>query len=104
MYASWFPRADPHNRLQILHHSKGWANTTGYNDPVTDRLIEQAAQEYDLVKAKELYNEVQTRITESAHIQYLVYTNVYMLMNKNVQGWEWIPDLFHRFRDLWLEQ
>ena len=104
MYASWFPRADPHNRLQILHHSTGWANTTGYNDPVTDRLIDQAAQEYDLVKAKLLYNEVQTRLTESAHIQYLNYTNVYMLMNKDVQGWVWIGDLFHRFRDLWLEQ
>ncbi len=104
MYASWFPRADPHNRLFILHYGKGGFNTTGYNDPTTDQLLDQAAQEYDLVKAKKLYDEIQTRVTENAHIQYHVYTNVFMGVNKKVNGYKWIPDLFPRLGDVWLSQ
>ena len=104
MYASWFPRADPNNRLVILHHSGGWANSTGYNDPVTDDLLDRAAQEYDLVRAKALYDQIQTRVTESAHIQYHIYTNVYMGTSANVNGFEWIPDLFPRIREVWLSQ
>jgi peptide/nickel transport system substrate-binding protein len=98
----WAPRADPHGRLSILFHSKGFANTTGYSNARVDELIDRAATIYDKKTAKGLYKEVERLVMADAPYVYLVWPSEFAAMQQKVQGFVWIPDLILRLRDLWL--
>jgi peptide/nickel transport system substrate-binding protein len=98
----WAPRADPHGRLSILFHSKGFANTTGYVNPRVDELIDRAATIYDQKAAKALYKEVERMVMADAPYVYFVWPSEFAAMHQRVQGFVWVPDLILRLRDLWV--
>jgi peptide/nickel transport system substrate-binding protein len=98
----WAPRADPHGRLSILFHSKGFANSTGYRNPRVDELIDRAATVYDLKAAKAMYKEVERMVMTDAPYVYFVWPSEFAAMSNRVQNFVWIPDLILRLRDLWL--
>ena len=54
-HTRWAQRADPNGLLYILFHSKGQANTTGYNNPKVDELLDQAAGLYEVERRRGLY-------------------------------------------------
>ena len=103
-HTRWAQRADPNGLLYILFHSKGNANTTGYNNPKVDELLDQASAIYEAERRRPLYYQADRLITDDVPYVFLNYTAEFAVMNRKVQNWGWIPDLIPRFRDLWLEK
>lgn len=103
-HTRWTQRADPHGLFYILFHSKGFANSTGYNNPRVDELLDRAATIYEPERRKPLYHEAEQLIVEDAPYVWLNYTAEFAVMSRKVQNWVWIPDLIPRFRELWLEK
>lgn len=104
MVARWRgPRPDPALLMQQTFHSKGSGNPMKYNNPEVDRLLDAASQLYDIVEAKKLYNQAQRIITEDVFGIWTVYTKEFTILNKKVQGYEFIPDLYTRVHRLWFK-
>jgi peptide/nickel transport system substrate-binding protein len=103
-HTRWTQRADPSGLLSILFHSKGFANSTGYNNPRVDELLDRAAAIYEPERRKPLYQEAERLIVDDVPYVFLNYTTEFAVMSKKVQNWGWIPDLIPRFRELWLER
>lgn len=97
----WTQRPDPDGLLYILFHSKGYANSTGYNNPKMDALLDEARGTGDLAVRKPLYSEVQKILIEDIPNVPLFFAVEYGATGKNVQGFEWIADQIPRFRELW---
>ncbi len=102
----WSPRADPHILLNWLAHSESTAfpYKASYSNPEINRLLDQAGSEYDVSKAKELYDRVQTILALDAPYVFIVWRQEFISMNKRVQNFAWSPDQHTRLRDLWLEK
>jgi peptide/nickel transport system substrate-binding protein len=103
-HTRWTQRADPHGLLSILFHSKGFANSTGYNNPRVDELLDRAATVYEPERRKPLYHEAERLIVDDVPYVFLNYTAEFAVMSRKVQNWGWVPDLIPRFRELWLEK
>jgi peptide/nickel transport system substrate-binding protein len=97
----WTQRPDPDGLLYILFHSKGYANTTGFNNARVDALLDQARQSFDQAERKKLYSEVQAIIAREVPMLPLFFSVEYAALRDSVQGFEWIADQIPRFRDLW---
>lgn len=100
---SWAPRADPDGTMRVLWHSQGAQNSTGYNNPEFDRLIDEAATVYDPAEAAALYQQAERLLAEDAIYQFHVYTAEFAARRENVQGFVVHPDLILRFRGLSLK-
>ena len=87
--------------LYILFHSKGYANSTGYNNPKMDALLDEARGTGDLAVRKPLYSEVQKILIEDIPNVPLFFAVEYGATGKNIHGFEWIADQIPRFRELW---
>lgn len=101
---NWRPRADPDGLLRILWHSQGFQNTTGFNNPEVDRLLDEAAATYDTARAAELYHQVERIIVEDAHYVFIHASAVFAARREEVMGFQYYPDLILRLRDLWIQQ
>jgi peptide/nickel transport system substrate-binding protein len=97
----WTQRPDPDGLLYILFHSKGFANTTGYSNPLVDQLLEEGRNTYDQAQRKKIYDEVQEIIAKDIPMLSLFYSVEYGALSDRVQGFAWIPDQIPRYRDLW---
>lgn len=97
----WTQRPDPDGLLYILFHSKGYANSTGYNNPKMDALLDEARGTGDLAVRKPLYSEVQKILIEDIPNVPLFFAVEYGATGKNIHGFEWIADQIPRFRELW---
>lgn len=100
----WTQRADPDGLLYILFHSKGYANSSGYSNPEVDRLLDEARVISDPAKRKALYDQVHVHLLEDLPYLPIAFSAEFAALNKSVQGYEWIPDLIPRYRDLWKQQ
>lgn len=99
---NWAPRADPDGLLRILWHSKGFQNTTGYNNPEVDKLLDTAAGEFDTAKAKEAYRKVEQIVVENADYSFLVWPSEFAAYRSEVRNFVYHPDLILRMRDLFI--
>lgn len=97
---NWAPRADPDGLLRILWHSQGFQNTTHFNDPDVDRLLDQAAGMFDTKQAAAIYTEVERKIVQEASYTFVVWPSEFAARRNNVQGFVYYPDLILRLRDL----
>ena len=100
---SWAPRADPDGTMRVLWHSQGAQNSTGYNNPDFDSLIDEAATVYDPAEAAELYRQAERILCEDAIYQFHVYTAEFAAHREGVEGFVVHPDLILRFRHLSLK-
>lgn len=100
----WTQRPDPDGLLYILFHSKGFANSTGYNNPKLDALLDQARGTNDIEKRKGLYSKVQRILIEDIPNVPLFFSVEYAALSSKVRGFEWIPDQIPRFREVWKAQ
>jgi len=97
----WTQRPDPDGLLYILFHKNGYANTTGYDNPRVNELLEQARETYDQAARKVIYAEVQEILAKEIPMMPLFFSVEYAALRGDVKGFEWIPDQIPRFRDLW---
>ena len=97
----WTQRPDPDGLLYILFHSNGHANSTGYNNPEVDRLIEEARQSFDNELRKKLYSKIQRQIMDDLPFVPILFSSEFAAMNKKVRGFVWTPDQIPRFRTVW---
>jgi peptide/nickel transport system substrate-binding protein len=100
----WRPTADPHLNLVNIFGSNGGQNKWDYSNPEVDRLLTQAAQEYDVARAKPLYDNIQTIIAQDAPFIYLIWAEEFTVLNTRIQNFARTPDLDLRYRDLWIEE
>jgi peptide/nickel transport system substrate-binding protein len=100
---SWTQRSDPDGLLYILFSSKGFANTTGYNNPVVDQKLDEARQIVDQDKRKALYAEIKTLIMQDLPYIPLFFAAEYAAVSKSAHGFVWPPDQVPRYRDMWKE-
>lgn len=63
-----------------------WSNTQQYSNPRVDELLEQAAEENDPEKRKELYKEFQQIVVSDAPITYLNVVPYYTAHNPDLKG------------------
>ena len=97
----WTQRPDPDGLLYILFHKNGYANTTGYDSPQVNELLEKARETYDQDVRKGIYSEVQKILAKEIPMMPLFFSVEYAALQNSVKGFEWIPDQIPRFRDLW---
>ena len=102
----WYnPRGDPHQSPQRVFHTNGGSNRQDYSNAEVDRLIDEAAQIYDVAQAKPLYDRLNIILAEEDPA--MIFTsnpNAYVLLLARVKNFHWVPDYFPRLRDLWIEQ
>jgi peptide/nickel transport system substrate-binding protein len=72
--------------LFAIHHSDGPWNTTGYNDPEIDRLIEAQTREYDIAKRGDMLIDLQRRILAGSY-RFIASTRTTHWM-----FWDWVHD------------
>jgi peptide/nickel transport system substrate-binding protein len=97
----WTQRPDPDGLLYILFHKNGYANTTGYDNPRVNELLEKARETYDQAERTGIYSEVQKILAEEIPMMPLFFSVEYAALGENVKNFEWIPDQIPRFRDIW---
>ncbi len=97
----WSQRPDPDGLFYILFHSKGYANSTKYNNPELDALLDKARALTDPEARKPLYKQAQEIMTRDLPYVPLFFSLEYAAMRSNVQGYVWIADEIPRFRDVW---
>lgn len=97
----WTQRPDPDGLLYILFHSKGFANSTGYDNPKVDALLDQARGTNDIETRKRLYSEAQRILVEDLPNVPLFFSVEYAALSSKVRGFAWVPDQIPRFRELW---
>jgi peptide/nickel transport system substrate-binding protein len=84
---------DPDNFYALVLKSGGSINTTGYSSKKADGLIEQAAQETDEAKRKELYLQLKQVVWEDVPLLFVHYETLNYLMRKQVAGSTIVPTL-----------
>jgi peptide/nickel transport system substrate-binding protein len=104
---------DPHSQMSNYFHSKsipspdnqGGVNYSRWNDPETDKLIDQAGSIPDWPKRKDLYCQAAARIVDGASQIYLYQRFNLHTFNNRVQGWiasSWMGPLWNA-EDFWVK-
>jgi peptide/nickel transport system substrate-binding protein len=93
------PRADPDGLLRILWYSKGFQNSTGFNDPEVDKLLDQAAGIYDTKQAAPLYHQVEQKVVANGSHIFHLWGSEFAAHRTEVKGFQYYPDLILRLRD-----
>ena len=101
---NWAPRADPDGLLRILWHSKGFQNTTGFNNPEIDKLLDDAAGEFDTAKAKASYTKAEQIIVENADYDFMMWPSEFAAYRTEVGNFVYHPDLILRMRELYISK
>ncbi len=97
---NWAPRADPDGLLRILWYSTGFQNTTHFNLPQVDQLLDQAAGMFDTKQAAAIYHQVEQLVVQEASYTFTVWPSEFAARRSNVQNFVYYPDLILRLRDL----
>ena len=98
---SWGQRADPDSLYYFLLHSKGTGNTTGYSNPQTDRLLEQARSITNREERAKIYGEVQDLFMQDLPYIPLVLGADYVAVSTKLRNWVPSPDSYARFQGAW---
>jgi len=104
---------DPHSQMYNYFDSKsipspdnqGGINYSRWNDPETDKLIEQAGSIPDWPQRKDLYCKAAARVVEGASQIYLYQRFNLHTFNNRVQGWiasSWMGPMWNA-EDFWVK-
>jgi peptide/nickel transport system substrate-binding protein len=94
------PRADPDGLMRVLWYSKGFQNSTGFNDPEVDKLLDQAATIYDTKQAAPLYHQVEQKVVANGSHIFHLWGSEFAAHRTEVKNFVYYPDLILRLRDL----
>jgi peptide/nickel transport system substrate-binding protein len=98
---TWAQRADPDGHYYFLFHKNGTANSTGYNNPEVNSLLEQARSTSDREARSEFYSKVQHQVMQDLPYIPLLFNANYVGVSKKVRNWSPAPDTFARLRSIW---
>ena len=79
-------------------------NTSFYQNPEVDRLLDEAAPEINLERRYKLYQRVEEMIMQDAPLALLGHMNKYALRQRRVKGPLLEPLWVYRFDRLWIEE
>jgi peptide/nickel transport system substrate-binding protein len=90
---------DPENFLGVFFHSsnKGGVNTSFYGVPEVDQLLNQANEETDPTKRKDLFNQAERRIVDDAPWLFIGHMKQQVAMRKRVQNFVMQPTYIYYF-------
>jgi ABC-type transport system substrate-binding protein len=93
---------DPENFLGVFFHSnnKGGVNTSFYGVPEVDQLLNQANEESDQAKRKELFNQAETRIVDDAPWLFIGHMKQQVAIRKRVQNFVMQPTYIYYFNNV----
>jgi peptide/nickel transport system substrate-binding protein len=97
----WSQRPDPDGLYPLLLRSTGAQNSTKYNNPQVDKLLDEARDITDLTQRQQLYWQAQEIVARDLPYVPLFFSIEYAAMRSNVHNHVWIPDDIPRFRDVW---
>jgi peptide/nickel transport system substrate-binding protein len=98
---SWGQRADPDGLYNYLLYSKGAANTTGYNNPEVDRLLEKGRSITNREERVKIYSQVQDLFMQDLPYICLLFGADYVAVSTKLRNWAPSPDTFPRLRATW---
>ena len=97
--------ADPHPPLDGTYVTGRQNNFMSYSNPKFDELVARGAQETDLAKRAEIYQEAQRILLEDSPMVFLYAANEYEAMQSYVKGYEHYLNGSHvSFRNVWLDK
>ena len=93
---------DPENFLGVFFNSANVAatNTSWYSVPEVDNLLNQANQETDTAKRKDLFNQAETRIVDDAPWLFIGGMKQQAAIRKRVQGFVQQPTYIYYFNNV----
>jgi len=95
---SWTPRPDIDGTMYNHFSTKGNVNSVSYNNPAVDALFEKTRVIPDGPERVRLYRQIQRLVVEDAPWVFLVFENLMIGMQKQVQGVPAIPDSMMRLK------
>ncbi|MGC5629588.1 ABC transporter substrate-binding protein [Georgenia sp. Z1344] len=95
----WLGNIDPDDFYYSQHHSEGSNNHQGNADPELDELLDAGRTETDEAAREEIYDEVATRVADTASYIYLYNPDVVQAWSTDLSGYTALPDRAIRFRD-----
>ncbi|WP_426955232.1 ABC transporter substrate-binding protein [Muricoccus radiodurans] len=103
-YLAWSGRPDPDGNIWTFVHSQGPQNDGKYSNPEVDRLLDQAREETDEAKRRDLYARMwRIAITQDRHRIYLWHRKNIFAHTSRLQGLRPVPDGMIRVQDLRLQ-
>jgi len=101
---SWTVRPDPDTQYHYLLHKDGAANTSGYDNPEVNKMLEEARATTDKAKRKELYGKVEEYLMTEFPFIMLYFTADYVVLRDVVKNYVPMADQVPRWRYVWKEQ
>jgi peptide/nickel transport system substrate-binding protein len=100
----WTARADPDALLRTLFHTGAYQNVTGYSNPQTDQLLDEAAGKFVKSQAIPLYAQIIEEVAANGGYNYLAQPQQINAVRSNIGGFSQIPDDIPRLRDLYYKK
>ena len=93
---------DPENFLGVFFNSanKGGVNTSFYGTPEVDLLLNQANEETDQAKRKDLFNQAERKIVDDAPWLFVGHMKQQAALRKRVQGFVQQPTYIYYFNNV----
>jgi peptide/nickel transport system substrate-binding protein len=93
---------DPENFLGVFFNSvnKGGVNTSFYGVPAVDQLLNQANEETDIAKRKDLFNQAERMIVDDAPWLFIGHMKQQAALRKRVQGFVQQPTYIYYFNNV----
>jgi peptide/nickel transport system substrate-binding protein len=93
---------DPENFLGIFYHSSnlGATNTSFYNNPEVDKLLNQANEETDVAKRTALFNQAENIVVDDAPTLFISHAKHQVAMRKRVKDFKLQPTYFYYFNNV----
>lgn len=82
---------DPENFLDVLFHTQGGFNVSGYSNSEVDVLLEQARSETDIEKRISLYQQAEKMLLGDFSVIPLDHSRIFVLVNPKVVGYTLTP-------------
>jgi len=93
---------DPENFLGVFFNSvnKGGVNTSFYGTPEVDQLLNQANEETDQAKRKDLFNQAERKIVDDAPWLFIGHMKQQAALRKRVQNFVQQPTYIYYFNNV----
>lgn len=96
---------DPENYLRENWYSTSGVNTTGYNNPKVDKLLDELAATFEEDARKDLVMQIQQLIMDDAATVFFGYETTYLFSSTQVTGVHMYPmDYYWLTKDIGLAQ
>ncbi len=86
-FGGYSPRLDPHMEYYPKFHSKGAQNSSQYNNPQVDKLLDEGQTCIDAKRRKEIYDQVQTILNDEVPWLYVLHPKLQHAWKPYVKGY-----------------